>query len=81
MNEFLNELSYASETAKVLAQELREAKSLFSLGLDIKRFEATQRALLYFLMADDSARDEISAIAKNLKDKEVLKLVREFGDD
>ena len=76
----LNEFSYSLKQAELLVQELKEARSLLTFALDAKRIETTNRALLYFVMSDSTARNDIKKVAQTLKDKDVLKLLGEFEE-
>lgn len=74
----LNEFSYAIQQAEILVKEMREARSLLSSTVDIKRLEATNKALLYFVMTDPVARNDIKKVALQFGDRDVLELVAEF---
>ena len=76
--ELLNEFAYAMKSAEVLIQELREARSLLTFALDAKKIEATNRALLYFILSDSGAKNDILHVAKIRQDKDVMKLVKEY---
>ena len=76
--ELLNEFAYAMKSAEVLIQELREARSLLTFALDAKKIEATNRALLYFILSDSGAKNDILHVAKTRQDKDVMKLVKEY---
>lgn len=79
--EFLDELAFAMQTARVLTQELKEAKSLFALGLEAQKFNITVRAISYFILSDPQARQDIMNTAKRLKDKDVFLFVKEFEEE
>jgi len=81
ISNLLDEINYATQKAEIVAQELREAKSLFAFGLDIKRFNAIIKALSYSMLSDIESREELRRLAKKHKDRDVLELIKEFEDD
>ncbi len=78
--ELLNEFAFAIQQARELVDEMKETRSLLGFTLNVKRVETTNRALLYFVMSDPAARNDIKTVAQARNDKEVLNLLKEFED-
>lgn len=68
----IGELSYATQKAEILANELKEARSLLAFGLEARQITTVNRALLYGFITDPVARKDILDFAKMANDSEVV---------